>query len=104
MVSVIVPVYKSMTTLVRCVGSLYAQTVEDLEIILVERFAGWLRRLCDALSGKDAGIRVLHKENGGVSSARNAGIEAARGEYLLFADSDDLRGAGHGGEAADRNR
>ena len=90
MVSVIVPVYKSRDTLLRCVESLQAQTAKDLELILVDDGSpDGSGTLCDELAGKYAEIRVLHKENGGVSSARNAGIRAARGEYLLFADSDD---------------
>ena len=90
MVSVIVPVYKSKDTLLRCVDSLLAQTAADLEIILVDDGSpDGSGELCDEAARQDARIRVIHKENGGVSSARNAGIEAAKGEYLLFADSDD---------------
>ena len=90
MISVIVPVYNSITTLERCVRSLCAQTFEDLEIILVDDGStDGPGALCSALSREDARIRVIRKENGGVSSARNAGIEAAKGEYLMFADSDD---------------
>lgn len=90
MISVIVPVYNSITTLERCVRSLCAQTFEDLEIILVDDGStDGSGALCSALSREDARIRVIRKENGGVSSARNAGIEAAKGEYLMFADSDD---------------
>ena len=90
MISVIVPVYKSIETLERCVRSLLAQTEKDLELILVDDGSpDGSGRLCNELSREDNRIRVIHKENGGVSSARNAGIEAAKGEYLLFADSDD---------------
>ena len=90
MISVIVPVYNSITTLERCVRSLCAQTFEDLEIILVDDGStDGSGALCSALSREDARIRVIRKENGGVSSARNAGIEAAKGEYLMFSDSDD---------------
>ncbi len=90
MVSIIVPVYKSKDTLKRCVESLLAQTVEDTEMILVDDGSpDGSGELCDKLAEGDSRIRVIHKENGGVSSARNAGIEAAKGEYLLFADSDD---------------
>ncbi len=90
MVSVIVPVYKSRETLVRCVESLRNQTIEELEIILVDDGSpDGSGKICTELSKEDARIRVIHKENGGVSSARNAGIEKAKGEYLLFADSDD---------------
>ena len=90
MISVIVPVYKSIETLERCVRSLLAQTEKDLELILVDDGSpDGSGRLCNELSREDNRIRVIHKENGGVSSARNAGIEAAKVEYLLFADSDD---------------
>ena len=90
MVSIIVPVYKSKDTLKRCVESLLAQTVEDTEMILVDDGSpDGSGELCDKLAEEDSRIRVIHKENGGVSSARNVGIEAAKGNYLLFADSDD---------------
>lgn len=90
MVSIIVPVYKSKDTLKRCVESLLAQTVEDTEMILVDDGSpDGSGELCDKLAEEDSRIRVIHKENGGVSSARNVGIEAAKGDYLLFADSDD---------------
>lgn len=90
MVSIIVPVYKSERTLCVCVESLLRQTEEDVEIILVDDGSpDGCPRLCDELAEKDPRIRVVHKENGGVSSARNRGIEEARGEYLLFVDSDD---------------
>lgn len=90
MISVIVPVYRSQETLARCVKSLCGQTEQDLEILLVDDGStDGSGRLCDELSKEDLRIRVIHKKNGGVSSARNAGIEAAKGEYLLFADSDD---------------
>ena len=90
MISVIVPVYNGKETLVRCVQSLRNQTYEDLEIILVDDGStDGSGALCSALSREDARIRVIRKENGGVSSARNRGIEAAKGEYVLFMDSDD---------------
>lgn len=90
MVSVIVPVYKSETTLLSCVKSLCEQTEPDLEILLVDDGSpDECPKLCDTLAEEDGRIRVIHKKNGGVSSARNAGLEAARGEYVLFVDSDD---------------
>ena len=90
MISVIVPVYNSEKTLERCVRSLQRQTAADLEIILVDDGStDGSRLLVSTLAREDARIRVIHKENGGVSSARNAGIEAAKGEYLMFTDSDD---------------
>lgn len=90
MISVVVPVYKSEKTFVSCVESLLGQTCRDLEILLVDDGSpDNCPQLCDELARKDGRIRVIHKENGGVSSARNAGIEAAEGEYLFFCDSDD---------------
>ena len=90
MISVIVPVYNRKATLERCVQSLRGQTYSDLEIILVDDGStDGSGALCNALAREDVRIRVIHKENGGVSSARNAGMEAAKGEYLMFTDSDD---------------
>ena len=90
MVSIIVPVYKSEETLASCVKSLQEQTETQLEILLVDDGSpDGCPALCDALAREDARIRVIHKENGGVSSARNAGIAKASGEYVLFVDSDD---------------
>ncbi len=90
LISVIVPVYNVEAYLGRCVDSLLAQTYENLEIILVDDGAkDWSGKICDEYAAKDPRIRVIHKENGGLSSARNAGLDVARGEYLAFADSDD---------------
>lgn len=90
MVSVIVPVYKSERTLRRCVESLKAQTEEELEVILVDDGSpDQCPLICDSLAREDGRIRVIHKENGGVSSARNEGIRAAQGAYVAFVDSDD---------------
>ena len=81
MISVIVPVYKRKETLGRCVQSLRSQTYEELEIILVDDGStDGSGALCTELSKEDVRIRVIRKENGGVSSARNAGIEAAKGD------------------------
>lgn len=89
-VSVVVPVYKCEQTLHGCVKSLQGQTVREIEIILVDDGSpDGCPGLCDKLAEEDTRIRVVHKSNGGVSSARNAGIEAALGEFLLFVDSDD---------------
>lgn len=90
LISVIVPVYKVEEYLGRCVDSLLAQTYENLEIILVDDGSpDECGRICDDYVSRDPRVRVIHKENGGLSSARNAGIDAARGEYLGFVDSDD---------------
>lgn len=89
-VSVIVPVYGVEKQLPRCIESLLAQTYEKIEILLVDdgsRDASG--RICDDYAAKDERIKVLHKENGGVSSARNLGLSAITGEYLLFLDGDD---------------
>lgn len=90
MISIIVPVYKTEEYLEACVSSLLAQTYHDIEIILVDDGSpDNCPALCDSLAENDPRIRVIHKENGGVSTARNAGLEAAAGEYIAFVDSDD---------------
>lgn len=89
-VSVIVPVYQVEQYLARCIDSILAQTFTDFELILVN---DGTRDNCPAImqayADKDARIRQVHKENGGLSSARNAGLDVARGEYIAFVDSDD---------------
>lgn len=90
LISVIVPVYNVEQYLARCVDSILSQTYENLEIILVDDGAkDRSGRICDEYAARDSRVCVIHKENGGLSSARNAGIEAATGEYLAFVDSDD---------------
>ena len=90
LISVIVPVYNADKYLVRCVDSILNQTYSNLEIILVDDGAkDNSGAMCDDFARKDARIRVIHKENGGLSSARNAGIDIAKGEYFGFVDSDD---------------
>lgn len=89
-ISVIVPVYKTEGLLDRCVESIVGQTYKNLEIILVDD--GSLDNcpaMCDEWAEKDSRIRVIHKENGGVSSARNAALDIATGDYIGFVDSDD---------------
>ena len=89
-VSVVVPVYKVEKYLDRCVESLLAQTIDDMEIILVnDGSPDQCPRMCDEWAKKDARIRVVHKANGGLSSARNAGLKVAGGTYVGFVDSDD---------------
>ena len=91
LISVIIPVYKVEAYLTTCVESVLAQTYQNIEIILVDDGSpDNCPRMCDEFAAKDSHIRVIHKENGGLSSARNAGIDTARGEYLAFLDSDDL--------------
>lgn len=88
--SVVIPVYNVEKYLNECVDSVLCQTFRDIEVILVDD--GSLDKsgfICDEYALADDRIRVIHKPNGGVSDARNAGIRIARGEYLLFLDSDD---------------
>lgn len=87
-ISIIVPVYKVEKYLVRCVDSIVNQTYENLEIILVDDGSPDASgSICDRFT--DPRIRVIHKENGGLSSARNAGLDIATGDYIGFIDSDD---------------
>lgn len=89
-ISVIVPVYKTEAYLKRCVDSLRSQEYEGLEIILVDDGSpDGCPALCDAYAKEDGRIRVVHKENGGLVSAWQAGVKASRGAYLGFVDSDD---------------
>ena len=91
LITVIVPIYKSEKYLNKCVNSILAQTYPHIEVILVNDGApDGSALLCDEYAKKDDRIKVIHKENGGVSSARNAGLDAASGEYVGFVDSDDF--------------
>ena len=90
LVSVVVPVYNVEKYLNRCVESIVNQTYKNLEIILVDD--GSLDNcpvMCDEWAKKDNRIKVIHKKNGGVSSARNAGIDKSNGKYISFIDPDD---------------
>ena len=88
--SVIVPVYQVEATLDRCVASIVGQTFTDLEVILVDDGSSdHSPQLCDEWAAKDSRIRVIHKTNGGLSDARNAGLNVATGELITFVDSDD---------------
>lgn len=90
LISVIVPVYNCEKYLERCVRSLQTQTYDNLEILLVDDGSrDGSGTLCDGLAREDARIRVIHKENGGVSSARNCGLNAMTGQYCAFVDADD---------------
>lgn len=90
MVSIIVPVYNIIEYLPACVESLRKQTQQDIEIILVDDGStDGSGQLCDSLAKEDMRIRVIHKENGGLSSSRNAGLIAATGDWVLFVDGDD---------------
>lgn len=89
-VSVIVPVYKAEAYLYRCLDSIMAQTMTDWECILVDDGSpDRSGEICDEYAQQDPRIRVIHKENGGVGLARQTGLEAARGEYVIHADPDD---------------
>ena len=89
-ISVIVPVYNVERYLEKCIESICCQTFKDLEIILVDDGAtDRSGAICDEWSRRDPRIRVIHKENGGLSDARNAGIEIASGTWYMFVDSDD---------------
>lgn len=89
-ISIIVPVYKVEAYLRQCVESLTCQTYRDIEIILVDDGSpDGSPALCDQLATEDSRIRVVHKENGGLSDARNAGLKVATGDYVVFCDSDD---------------
>ena len=90
-VSVIVPIYNVERYLARCIDSILSQTFTDFEIILIndgspDNCGG----ICDEYAAKDDRIRVIHQENGGVSSARNHAIDVAQGEYVCFVDPDDI--------------
>lgn len=90
LVSVIVPVYNVEEYLGRCVDSILNQTHKNLEVVLVDDGAkDTSGAICDRYAEQDPRVRVIHKENGGLSSARNAGIDIARGDWLEFVDSDD---------------
>lgn len=90
MISIVVPVYKSEKTLGKCLESLMAQTYPEIEIIcVIDGSPDACGEICDTYAANDGRIRPIKRENGGVSSARNRGIEEAKGEYLLFVDSDD---------------
>ena len=89
-VSVIVPVYQVEKYLARCIDSILAQTFADFELILVnDGTKDSCPAIMQAYAEKDSRVRQVHKENGGLSSARNAGLDVARGEYIVFVDSDD---------------
>lgn len=90
-ISVIIPVYNVEKYLPQCVDSVLSQSYQNLEIILVDDGSSdQSGQICDQYGEKDPRVRVIHKTNGGLSDARNAGIQQAAGEYLLFLDSDDF--------------
>lgn len=89
-ISIIVPVYNVEKYLRRCLDSIVDQTFTDFELLLVDDGStDQSGKICDEYNEKDARIKVFHKENGGVSTARNLGLDNAIGEYVSFVDSDD---------------
>ena len=90
MVSVLVAVYNVEDYLTRCLESVISQTYKELEIVLVDDGStDSSGDICEDFAKKDSRVRVIHKENGGLSSARNAGLDAATGDYILMIDGDD---------------
>ena len=93
-ISVIVPVYKAEKYLHRCVDSILAQTFTNFELLLInDGSPDNSGVICDEYAQKDSRVRVFHKENGGVSAARNLGLDNATGEYITFCDADEYVGA-----------
>lgn len=89
-ISVIVPVYNTAQYLPRCIESILSQSFADFELLLIDDGStDGSGAICDGYATKDSRIRVFHKENGGVSSARNLGLKEAKGEWVCFVDSDD---------------
>lgn len=89
-ISVIVPVYNVEKYLQRCIESILSQTFTDFEVLLIDDGSNDRSgEICDEYAKKDGRIRVFHKENGGVSSARNTGLDNVQGEWVCFVDSDD---------------
>ena len=90
-ISVIVPVYNVSAYLPECLDSILSQDYEKLEVILIDDGStDDSGAICDAYAQRDNRIRVIHQNNGGAAAAKNAGLRAAAGEYLSFADSDDF--------------
>lgn len=90
-ISVIVPVYNVEQYLPRCIESILAQTFTDFELLLIDDGSpDNSGRICDEYAERDSRIRVFHKKNGGVSSARNVGLDNAQGEWIYFSDADDV--------------
>lgn len=89
-ISVIVPVYNAEKSIEKCVSSIVKQNFADMEILLIDDGSQDASgALCDKLAEEDGRVRVVHKKNGGVSAARNSGMDFAAGKYILFVDSDD---------------
>ena len=92
-ISVIIPIYKAENYINRCIDSILAQKYTDWELLLVDDGSpDRSGTICDEYAQRDFRIRVMHKQNGGVSSARNLGLENAQGEFITFVDADDYIG------------
>ena len=90
LVSIIVPVYKAEKYIHQCIDSLLAQTYRNIEVILVDDGSpDNCGKICDEYAAKDCRVKVIHQQNGGVSVARQTGIDHATGEYSIHADPDD---------------
>ena len=90
LISIIVPVYNSEQTLQQCIESILCQTYKNIELLLIDDGSkDRSGEICDEYARKDSRVKVFHKENGGVSSARNVGLDNAKGEWITFCDSDD---------------
>ncbi|GHV58590.1 glycosyl transferase [Bacteroidia bacterium] len=90
MITIIVPVYNVQSYLIKCIDSILNQTYTDWELVLInDGSSDSSGNIADSYVQKDTRIKVIHKQNGGVSSARNKGIEVAQGEYICFIDADD---------------
>ena len=90
-ISIIVPVYKAEKTIHRCINSIIQQTHTNFELIIIDDGSpDKSGKICDNYAQKDKRIQVIHKKNGGVSSARNIGLNLATGDFITFIDSDDF--------------
>ena len=91
LISIIVPVYNAEKYLPYCIESILGQSYRNLEVILVDDGAkDYSPQICDSYAAKDSRIKVIHQENGGIGKAQNAGLDAAHGDYIAFADNDDI--------------
>lgn len=91
LISIIVPVYNSEKYLSRCIESILAQSFKNLEIILIDDGSkDASSSICDSYAASDSRIKVIHQENGGIAKAQNTGLDIAHGDYIAFADNDDI--------------
>ena len=91
LISIIVPVYNSEKYLSRCIESILAQSFRNLEIILIDDGSkDASSSICDSYAASDSRIKVIHQENGGIAKAQNTGLDIAHGDYIAFADNDDI--------------